>query len=687
MVLHDFQQENSGLILYAPIMSTTCRLSNYPILMKTIRSFIALVCCVCMVSHAYAQDWYQMHVDYNGYEWKFPVNASHVTHFDFNPDGSQLQTHLYGEDDIIVPFDLETSNKYGAKVTDMTLSDELTEWGKNKYAVFAIYVTVDDGSDITSKEEYVHCYISVDGLGEYPDNSMPAQIRGRGNSTWEWYDKKPYRIKFDESTKMLGIKKNKDWVLLANYRDVTKMMNTYAFITADWMGLPYTTPIRYAELFINGEYKGLYQIAEQVEVGGNRVAINETDGLLLTLDVDDGPEISPYSGDNFYTQVYNMPMAVKNPKNLTSDQLNKIKSDFAELENAIKAHNYTVVDSLMDIPSYIHMLQLQEYLYNVELSAPRSVFLFRDVDGKYTFGPAWDWDAGYDFEWSDMTTGHTYFQRYNETILGSDPYRRNGTYRCPKFFTDMFGSGKFVKQYKELWSAISDSLFLRNWEETEKYISGLEALQTKKDKNYTTPITRETERWPIRNFSYYTEKNKMKTWLQNRLSYINSLVMDYPEPDDEGGEVVIPDNYKFMGTISKSYELSKAGGYSQSVKVEVTARELAQVLGVNSSTVTADNLDLVPLNADGTEGSNTAAGTYGAWFDAEGNTVDFNGNSHVYLESDDPFSLKCGCHPNNCAGNDVHTVRMQYRHIPSAKAANLEVTFTIADDGWNWPWW
>ncbi len=654
--------------------------------MKKCRSLFFLLSFVSLFNLTYAQDWYQVHYNYNSYEWNFPVNASHVTYFDFNSDGSVLQTHLYGDDDIVVPFRIKNSSNYKGQASDMTLSDELTEWGKDKYRVFAIYVTTDDGSDITSKEEYVHCYVSVDGLGEYPDNSMPAKIRGRGNSTWLWYDKKPYRIKFDVSSKMLGIKKNKDWVLLANYRDVTKMMNTYAFITADWMGLPFTTPIRYAELFINGEYKGLYQIAEQVEVGGNRVAINETEGLLLTLDVDDGPSESPNSGDNFMTKVYNMPMAVKNPKNLTSEQLDKIKNDFAVLENAIKAHNYTIVDSLMDIPSYIHMLQLQEYLYNVELSAPRSVFLFRDVDGKYTFGPAWDWDAGYDFNWSDMTTGHTYFEDYRETILGSDPYNRNGTYKCPRFFTDMFGSGKFVSQYKELWAELSDSILIRNWAETQKFISGLEELQNKTDGNYTTPITRETERWPIRRFSYYTEKGKMKTWLENRSEYITSLIENYPVPDDSGGEVVIPDEYNLVGTISKDYELSMAGGYTQSVKVTVTKNELAEKLGVAANTLSSSTLDLVPLNSDGSEGSNTAAGTYGAWFDAYGNTIDYNDDSHVFIESNDLFSL---CHPYNCAGNDVHTVTLQYRHIPSAKAVNLQVTFTIADDdsGWHWPWW
>ena len=449
---------------------------------------------------AKAQDWYQMHVDYDDYEWKFPVNMTHVSYFDFNSGQTVLQPHFTDDENVVIPFSLEASKKYGSSLTTMTLSNELTEWGKNKHKVFAVYITTDDGSDITSKEEYTPCYISVDGMGEYPDHSMHGKIRGRGNSTWEWYDKKPYRIKFDVSSKVLGIKKNKDWVLLANYRDVTKVMNTFASITADWMGLPFTTPVRFAELFINGEYKGIYQIAEQVEVGGNRVAIDEMEGLLLTLDVDDGPGNNPGAGDNFWTKVYNMPMAVKNPKNLTADQLNDVREQFAELEQAIKSQDYEAVDNLMDIGSYIRMIQLQEYLYNVELSAPRSVFLFRDKGGKFTFGPAWDWDAGFDFEWSDMYTGHTYFANYRETLLGSRPYDRNGTYKVSHFFTDLFGVGDFVRLYKSTWENFSDSIFIRNWEETQKYIDGINEYQQRKSRGPVTPSTREADRWPIRNF-------------------------------------------------------------------------------------------------------------------------------------------------------------------------------------------
>ncbi len=634
-----------------------------------------------------AQDWHQVHVGYGGWSWAFPLSMDHFSYFDFSADGKTLRAHRADDAAIVVPFAVAPSGKYAAGVDSIRFSKTLSEWGKNKHKVFAVHVTTDAGSDITSKDEYTRCYVSVDGMGEYPDFSGPGRIRGRGNSTWLWYPKKPYRIKLDTSSKMLGIKKNKDWVLLANYRDMTDMMNTFALQAADYMGLPFTTPTRFVELFLNGDYKGVYQLTEQVEVGGNRVAIDEAEGLLMSLDLDDGPGLSPDAGDNFWSSVYRMPVCVKSPKNLTAEQLAAVRDEFAVLEQAIKDHDYDRVAALMDIPSYIAMVQLQEYVYNVELAAPRSVYFFRDKGGKFTFGPAWDWDAGYDFSWENMTTSHRYFDSHTKTLLGTNPYKQNGSYKVPKFFTDLFASGRFARQYKARWAEISDSLFLGPWAETQRYIDGLNEAQRGKSATgasvYTSPQSREDGRWPVKGYSSATETAKLKAWLQDRLAYLDGVVAGYPDTV----ATVAPSAYQLVGTLTRRYELSKSGGYSQSVKVAVAKAELAALLGVAESALTGASLSLVPLNADGSEGDNTAAGTYGAWFDAGGDTADFNtGDVHVYLEGDDLFSLDCGCHPWNCSGGDVHTVTMQYRYLSetTAKAVNVAVTFTIANDGGGW---
>lgn len=642
--------------------------------------------------------WMQAHINNGSYAWTFPYRMDHADHFSYSADGSVLQMHRVDNPDITVPFGISQSSPYSAQVDSLTFTPEMTEWGRDKYRVFAIRINTVDDAGVESKEEYVPCYISIDGLGQYPDNAVTGRIRGRGNSTWLWYDKKPYRLKFDASAKMLGIKKNKDWVLLANYRDVSKMMNTFCSLTAEWMGLPYTTPVRYAEVFLNDEYMGVYQVAEQVEVGGNRVAIDEAEGVLLSLDVDDGPGESPNAGDNFWSEVYNMPVCVKSPKDPTAEQLAKIKSDFAVLERAIKGHNYANVDTLLDLPSYIAMIQLQEFVFNVELSAPRSVYLFRDKGGKYTLGPAWDWDAGFAFSWADMTTGHTYFTDYNRSLLGRDPFNRDGEYKVPHFFTDMFGNDQFMREYKARWAEISDSILTINWAETQKFVDGLNEAQTYRNASgravATTPMQRDEAQWTVRGFKHADEVQKLKTWLEHRLAWVNERVASFPETGSqtEGTDV---DNYDNVATLTREVTLQYATGYTQDVQISVTRDELASALGASAADLNTSTLSLVPLNTDGSAGDNTAAKAYGAWFGSTGNPVAYNNDQRVFIESNDLYTWNCGLEQSNVADGETYTVRMQYRYakqgMTRGKAVTVAVTFTISgsssgswDDWWNW---
>ena len=383
-----------------------------------------------------------------------------------------------------------------------------------KYLVHKIAVTTEDGAEITSKTEYIPCSVTVDSELDDWDYSGTAGIRGRGNSTWLWYSKKPFRIKLDKKSPILGMGSGKSWVLLANYRDPTHLMNSYVFALGQSLEMPFTNSIRYVELTLNGKYNGLYQLTEQVQQGSGRVNIDDKGGFLISLDSDDGPKLSPSATDNFWSSVYSMPVCVKNPDDPDSATLSAVKSDLAKLETAIKNHDYATVKSLLDITTFIDFLIIQELAYNVELDAPRSMYMHKDVGGKWAMGPLWDFDGGYDFDWSTMYTGHTYFTSTRELVMGTQPYSHTGTsYNVPKFFTDLFRVKEFVSDYKARW-AIVKPLALDAWTETLKYV------------DYDA-MSRNAEAWPI-NKKYDTEINRMGEWLKNRISYIDTVINAYP---------------------------------------------------------------------------------------------------------------------------------------------------------------
>ena len=600
-----------------------------------------------------------------GGQWNFPVAADSIVDITVDDDLRTLQFNVTG--DMTVPFAI-------GQIDSLKIEDEPLTETKDPYQVFQLFVTTADGRDITSRDYYTDCHVSLNGQGSFSNLSLNGQIRGRGNSSFLWYDKKPYRLKINEKHKMLGLDKAKSWVLLANYRDVTDLMNTFVFEMGHYVGLPYTNHTRYVELFVNGDYRGLYQLTEQVQQNSNRVAVSKDRGILISLDVDDGPAESPYAQDNFWSEVYRMPVCVKYPddERFTPNTVDSVRAVLAELEQAIKAKDYQQVEQLLDIPSFIKYLQIQEFIYNVELSAPRSIFMHKDGDGPWVMGPLWDFDAGYDFDWGDMYTGHNFFANATETVMGTNPLKRNGNYNyVPQFFTDLFGCKEFVEAYKAQWKAVKDDILTHCWAECMKYVEQM---------RQSGAVDREFSRWPLRGKTFDGELEKMHTWLKNRLTHISYLIAAIPEPDDtpvtEG---------KLCGTVNTSVTMDWNRGYDQDSKVRVSRQRVCSLMGLSESELQEANLSIVPLNTDGSEGENHTNGVFGGWFDEDGNPGYFN-DGHVYIEVfQDLWNWNCGLYQWNC-WDDAHTVTMQYQypHDGTLLKVNVKVSFTITGNDWGW---
>lgn len=393
-----------------------------------------------------------------------------------------------------------------------------------KYRVAKMQITTDGQQAVDSKEktDYRSCTIKIESDTAAWNYEGRGRIRGRGNSTWLWYPKKPYRIKLDEKASVLGLDANKDWVLLANYRDPTHLMNTFVFEMGHGLNMPFTNHTRYVEVTLNSDYIGLYQLTEQIEVGKSRVDIGKKKGWLLSLDVDDGPAEAPTAGDNFWSQVYRMPVCVKSPESedyaTPETLLDDAKQALGDLENVIHSHDYEALKKVMNVQSMIDYLLIQEYVYNVEVAAPRSIYLHKDKgDALWTFGPLWDFDAGFDFDWGHMYDGHGYFADYRETVLGTDPARHISNYDyVSSFFTDMWKNKEFVSDVKARWKQIRPRVISEFWAETKRYAdAAAEAME------------RDAKRWPI-DKKYATEINRMEKWLNSRAVYMDNIVSNYP---------------------------------------------------------------------------------------------------------------------------------------------------------------
>ena len=141
--------------------------------------------------------------------------------------------------------------------------------------------TWDDEYVIPAEPYYEDCTITVrDEDGTTVIDGADAAVKVRGNWTTT-YMKKPLRIKFAEKKNVLGLNDGnefKNWLLLAEYKDFSMLRNKVSFFIAkELLGKDgyYSSDSKLVQVNINGEYWGVYLLAEQQQTNKNRVNITE----------------------------------------------------------------------------------------------------------------------------------------------------------------------------------------------------------------------------------------------------------------------------------------------------------------------------------------------------------------------------------------------------------------------------
>lgn len=318
-------------------------------------------------------------------------------------------------------------------------------WLTDRADVPRIDIYTADGLPITSKTEYKDATISIDGRGIFPSmETMEVQIRGRGNSSWGW-SKKPYRLKFAEKVKPLGMKKGKSWVLLANGIHGSLMANAIGMKAANLMEASGANHIVPVDLYLNGEYRGSYNFTEKIGFSNNSVDIDdETAAAMLEFDsYYDEPE-----GQKFRSQPYNLPMNIKEPdfsEGITTLTLADIESNF----NRFMATLYRGLDisRYVDVTQLARYLMVNELICNFELYHPKSTFCYRESfesdTSKYVFGPVWDLDWAFGYE------GHSRYYQDNAT---SNYWLDMPNFEVKQFIQDLrWKYAPLSTTYQELW--------------------------------------------------------------------------------------------------------------------------------------------------------------------------------------------------------------------------------------------
>lgn len=314
----------------------------------------------------------------------------------FESDG-QIDDRYEGVED-----GLPYIEKAETTISDFTVTSE--NYDETKLSLPIIKIDTYNGKDITSKTEYVSSTISISNtLKNYSLSQTTVDVRGRGNSTWQYFDKKAYKLKFTVKTDLFGMGAAKKWVLLANALDESMMRNYLAFSLGKLLELEYTSDCQFVNLYLNGTYKGVYLLCEQVQEGETRVNINssktgqvDTGYLLEGINANIKVDYKTFMLDTVDGQHLGDPgkftFIIKSPELLecTDEQVSYISDYVKKTNEAIFKKDWDSICEYIDVDSFVNMFLLDEILMNQDMGY--SFYMYKKQSGKLYMGPLWDFD-------------------------------------------------------------------------------------------------------------------------------------------------------------------------------------------------------------------------------------------------------------------------------------------------------
>lgn len=357
----------------------------------------------------------------------------------------------------------------------------------------AVYLSVTDGSIEAVNEDVNHetkakvnlSFLNDTGVGT-PKSNLSGKIIGRGNASWK-RAKKSYQITLDAKADILGMGMAKKWILVPSSADLSLVRTAMGFELARRLEMEFAGEWNYVDLYIDGEYYGLYILCEKVEIAPSRMDITDLDGKLQdaigkdqvladqvgltysddysTVTLNGGIRRIDLTGgyhlelDNYDEALqFRVPIdgsneeqriTVKSPKSLGStpemdESFSYIRRFMIEMSQAIAGDDDTKLAQYIDLESFAKMWLLKQYLDDYD--SVRNMHLWKESDitgdGLVHAGPAWDFDNSMCRDVYDVASAvneaetHTYFEK-------------DGSAKCMYFLEKhQIFRAEVVKQYR-----------------------------------------------------------------------------------------------------------------------------------------------------------------------------------------------------------------------------------------------
>lgn len=246
-----------------------------------------------------------------------------------------------------------------------------------------------------------------------------AKIRYRGNSS-RLFDKKSYAVRLigengeKNPQTMAGMGAHDEWVLNGPFLDRT-MIRNYLCLNVAGEIMEYAPNVRYCELFVNGEYQGVYLLMESIATGNGRLRLTKPeDGKDMTSWIvrwdrsgKGDQELDNFTYYTYKSDVSSLDVRYPGRSRITPGRMAYIEKEISQVEKTL--YSYDLGDAqkgyaqYLDVRAFAQYFVINEFFRNVD-AGRFSTFYYKDVRGKIK-PCVWDFNNGcdnyIDYDWDE----------------------------------------------------------------------------------------------------------------------------------------------------------------------------------------------------------------------------------------------------------------------------------------------
>lgn len=263
-------------------------------------------------------------------------------------------------------------------------------------------VTVEDREDLIRLDEFDNkkyietgtaCILDEEGRIVCSEKLDKFKIRGNLTAT---LDKRPFTFSFKEPIGLCGMAPAVKWNLLANATDGSYIRNKTVLELANRSIDAYEPDGEFMEVYLNGQYMGMYLLTEAVEIGENRLAIDPAYSWFLEMELDFRLE----ENEPFVVSERGQIFALRNAEGISAGEKSRIENMINDIESALFAQDGVSsisgkkLSQLIDMDSWAEMWLIQEISGDHDTGIASTFAYVTDKENPFLYaGPVWDFDG------------------------------------------------------------------------------------------------------------------------------------------------------------------------------------------------------------------------------------------------------------------------------------------------------